>query len=212
MRIGLFIVLLFCFTCEICKAQDKKLAQFSGIITTPDSNVFVPYVTITNRTASHQTHMANYKGYFSFVVCENDTLVFTAVGYRPITVTIPKNLTDQRYTIMLKMEQLVINLPTVRVYPWTSTDEFKKEFMTMKIADDDLEIAKKNLSRSNLSAPYTVLPRDGMEMQGFYFKDNHTDLINKNINQRDANPLFNPFAWKSFIEQIFQGDKNRGKN
>ncbi len=75
-----------------------------------------------------------------------------------------------------------------------------------------VEIAKKNLSRGNLSAPYTALPRDGMEMQGFNFKDSHTSLVNKNINQRDANPLFNPFAWKSFLEQIFQGDKNRGKN
>jgi hypothetical protein len=211
MRIGSLIVFLLCFVCEISSAQDKKLAQFSGIITTLDS-LPVPYVTITNKTAYHQTHVANYKGYFSFVVCENDTLVFTAIGYKPITVIIPRNLPDQHYTLMLKMEQVVINLPAVRVYPWVSTDEFKKEFMTMKVADDDLEIAKKNVARKGLAASYTTLPRDGQEIQGFNFKDNHTGLVNKNINQRDASPLFNPFAWKSFLEQIFQGDKNRGKN
>ncbi len=212
MRIGSLIVLLLCFTYGISEAQDKRLAQFSGIITTSDSTNFVPYVTITNKSASRQTHVANYKGYFSFVVYENDTLVFTAVGYRPITVIIPRNLPDQRYTIMLKMEQLVINLPTVKVYPWASLDEFKREFMTMKVADGDLEIAKKNLARRNLSAPYTTLPRDGLEMQEFYFQDNHRGLTNQNINERDANPLLNPFAWKSFLEQIFKGDKNRSKN
>jgi hypothetical protein len=176
-----------------------------------DSNTVVPYVTITNVTGRDQYFSANYKGYFSFVANEGDTLLFTAVGYRKEGVVIPVGLSDNRYTILMKMKQEVINLPGVRVYPWASTDEFKKEFMTMKFADDDLEIAKKNVSRESLASMIATLPRDGGEMQSFNFQNNHNRLTSRNINQRLANPLLNPFAWGALIQQIIQGDKSRGQ-
>ena len=122
---------------------------------------------------------------------------------------IPRNLADNKYTVLMKLQQESINLPMVRVYPWASTDEFKKEFMTMKFADDDLEIARKNVSRESLASMIATLPRDGGEMQSYNFQNNHNRLVNKNINQRLANPLLNPFAWGALIQQIMQGDKSR---
>ncbi len=209
MRNWLFLIFLFCSLSGFSQVSDKKLVQFSGIIMNRDSNTVVPYVTITNVTGRDQFFSANYKGYFSFVANEGDTLVFTAVGYKREGVVIPTNLSDNKYTILMKMQQDVINLPMVRVYPWASTDEFKKEFMTLKFADDDLEIAKKNVSRESLSAMMASLPRDGAEMQSFNFQNNHNRLVNKNINQRLANPLLNPFAWGALIQQIMQGDRSR---
>jgi len=209
MRNWLFLIFLFCSLSGFSQVRDKKLVQFSGIIMNRDSNTVVPYVTITNMTGRDQFFSANYKGYFSFVANEGDTLVFTAVGYKREGIVIPTNLSDNKYTILMKMQQDVINLPGVRVYPWASTDEFKKEFMTLKFADDDLEIAKKNVSRESLSAMMASLPRDGAEMQSFNFQNNHNRLVNKNINQRLANPLLNPFAWGALIQQIMQGDRSR---
>ena len=209
MRNWLFLIFLFCSLSGFSQVSDKKLVQFSGIIMNRDSNTVVPYVTITNVTGRDQFFSANYKGYFSFVANEGDTLVFTAVGYKREGVVIPTNLSDNKYTILMKMQQDVINLPMVQVYPWASTDEFKKEFMTLKFADDDLEIAKKNVSRESLSAMMASLPRDGAEMQSFNFQNNHNRLVNKNINQRLANPLLNPFAWGALIQQIMQGDRSR---
>ena len=81
--------------------------------------------------------------------------------------------------------------------------------MTMKFADDDLEIAKKNLSRESLASMIATLPRDGAEMQSFNFQNNHNRLTNRNMNQRMANPLLNPFAWGALIQQIMQGDRSR---
>ena len=185
------------------------MVQFSGIILNRDSNTVVPYVTITNLSGQDQYHSANYKGYFSFVAHEGDTLAFTAVGYRREALVIPRNLADNKYTVLMKLQQESINLPMVRVYPWASTDEFKKEFMTMKFADDDLEIARKNVSRESLASMIATLPRDGGEMQSYNFQNNHNRLVNKNINQRLANPLLNPFAWGALIQQIMQGDKSR---
>lgn len=209
MRNWLFLIFLFCSLSGFSQVGDKKLVQFSGIIINRDSNTVVPYVTITNVTGRDQFFSANYKGYFSFVANEGDTLVFTAVGYKREGIVIPINLSDDKYTILMKMQQEVINLPMVQVYPWASTDEFKKEFMTLKFADDDLEIAKKNVSRESLSAMMASLPRDGAEMQSFNFQNNHNRLVNRNINQRLANPLLNPFAWGALIQQIMQGDRSR---
>lgn len=203
----------FIFSSAIGFAQtlDQKLVQFSGIIVNIDSNTVVPYVTITNRSAHNQSFSANYKGYFSFVAHKGDTLVFSGVGYGRTAIIIPPNLADNRYTVVIKMRQEVINLPLVQVYPWASPDEFKKEFLTMKFADDDLEIAKKNVSRENILAMAATLPRDGKEIQSLNFQNNHNALTSNTFNQRMANPLLNPFAWGALIQQIMQGDQSRTK-
>ena len=209
MRNCLLLICLFCTLSGFSQDRERKIVQFSGIIVNRDSNTVVPYVTITNLTGRDQFYSANYKGYFSFVAHEGDTLAFTAVGYRREALVIPNDLLDSKYTVLMKMQQESINLPGVRVYPWASTDEFKKEFMTMKFADDDLEIAKKNLSRESLASMIANLPRDGAEMQSFNFQNNHNRLTNRNMNQRMANPLLNPFAWGALIQQIMQGDRSR---
>lgn len=209
MRFRLLLILLFVSSLAFSQTSDKHLVQFSGVILNLDSNNVVPYVTIINKTAKNQIHSANFKGYFSFVANAGDTLLFTAVGFRREGLVIPREISDDSYTVVVRMKQEVINLPMVRVYPWASTDEFKKEFMTMKFADDDLEIAKKNLSKESLAEMMASLPRDGAEIQSYNFQNNHARLVNKNINQRLANPLLNPFAWGALIQQIINGDRSR---
>jgi hypothetical protein len=209
MRLWFILILLLSATTGFSQTPQKKLVQFSGVIMNTDSNTVVPFVTITNVTGKARFYAANYKGYFSFVANAGDTLLFTAIGYKKEGLVIPADLTDNSYTVLVKMKQDVINLPTVQVYPWASTDEFKREFMTMKFADDDLEIARKNVSKESLSAMMSSLPRDGAEMQSYNFQNNHARLTNQNMNQRMANPLLNPFAWGALIQQILSGDRSR---
>ena len=189
-------------------AQDKRLVQFSGVIYNADTNTIVPYVNITNRS-NNQSVSANYQGYFSFVVNEGDTIVFSAVGYRREALVIPRNLPEKKYTVLVKMKMEAINLPLVRVFPWASIDEFNRQFLTMKVADDDLEIAKKNVAKDNLLAMARTLPRDGGEIQNMNFQNNHINLTNSNMNMRGANPLMDPIKWGAFIQQILKGDQSR---
>jgi len=201
--------LIMIFVTGFAQAQEKPLVQFSGIIYNVDSNVVVPYVTVTNKNKNNKTVSANFQGYFSFVAAQGDTILFSAVGYRREALVIPDMEGEKSYTVVVKMKPVVVNLPMVSVLPWASVDEFTKEFMSMKFADDDLEIAKKNVARSSLLAMARDLPRDGQEMRGVNFQNNHIALTNKAINQRMANPLLNPFAWGSFIQQIINGDKSK---
>ncbi|MBC7652858.1 MAG: hypothetical protein H7098_00125 [Oligoflexus sp.] len=186
---------------------EKPLVQFSGVIYDMDSNTVVPYVAIKNVSNNNSAFAANYKGYFSFVLQEGDTVVFSSIGYKKLELIIPSNLKERKYTAIIKLQSDNIQLPMVRVFPWASYDEFKKDFLTMKFADDDLEIAMKNLSKKSLRELSTSLPRDGQENSGMSFNNLHQAHGNKNMVQ--TNPLLNPLAWAALIKQISEGNKKK---
>lgn len=209
MKNYILIFFLFISFSSFSQTAEKKIVQFSGVIYDLDSNTVVPYVNIMNKT-TNEKYNANYKGYFSFVAHEGDSLQFTSVGYQKLAMIIPSNLNENKFTIILKLKADNIMLPMVRVFPWASTDEFKKDFLTMKFADDDLALAKKNLASENFRILMLNLPRDGAENNSLSFYNNHQALINKTGVQ--TNPLLNPFAWAAFIKQIAEGNKNKNKN
>ncbi|MHB8205853.1 hypothetical protein [Mucilaginibacter sp.] len=206
--IGIFFLLLTTVAFAQQPQQDKPLVQFSGVVHNADSaRIIVPYVNITN-AATHKTITAsNYEGYFSFVAHEQDTLIFTCVGYATTKVIIPAGVKNKSYTIPVMIQPIIINLPTFHVFPWATTDEFKKDFLALKVADDDLEIAKKNVSRTALMALVATLPRDGQEIQDGLYQGLNTSI--ENSHSLTPNPLLNPLAWGSFINEISQGDKAR---
>jgi len=181
--------------------------QFSGVIHNADSSsVIVPYVSITNLSYKNQQFVSNYTGYFSFVAHEQDTIRFTCVGYAPVVVVIPASVPSKSYTQKIAIKPQIINLPVARVFPWATTEEFTKEFISMKVADDDLEIAKRNVSRSSIMALERTLARDGGEMSNF--QDFHNGVLNSHS---ITNPLLNPFNWGSLIKEISDGDRSRSQ-
>ena len=201
------ILFLFVSMAAFSQNKDKPLVQFTGVIYNADSTSnIVPYVTITN-TTNNTANTANYKGYFSFVAHEQDTLRFTAIGYAPQTIVIPAEVKNKSYTLQVMLQPQITNLPMVRVFPWATTDEFRKDFISAKLADDDLEIARKNISRASMVAMTNTLPRDGQEMQSQNAATMHSNIVNSHS---ITNPLLNPLAWGSLIKSITDGDK--GKN
>lgn len=193
-------------------AQQKTLVQFSGVIRNTNSDAVVPYVTIRNQSFQSQTFSANHQGYFSFVAHEGDTVLFTSMGYSPVELVIPHGIGESKYTADVRMTTDVIELEVVEPYPWASVDEFNTAFMSLEIADDNIMVAKRNLSPESLAAMSAVTPRNAQEMQTYNANQNHINLSNRAINQRMANPLLNPFAWGNFIRQITEGNKSRSKN
>lgn len=208
----LLTVLLFLLVAPVFaqNTKEKPLIQFTGIINDLDSNTVVPYVTVTNLTNKGQRYAANYKGFFSFIAHPGDSVLFSAIGYRDVLMAIPSDIRDSKYTAMIKMKAEIVNLPTVRVYPWATVEEFTRDFMSMKIADDDYAIALRNLSQESLTGLIQTLPRDGGEIQSINNRLNHDRALNKNMVQ--TNPLLNPFAWGKLMQSIFKGDKIRSES
>lgn len=212
MKYSLTIILLFFVTTIFAQSEDKsnKLVQFSGIITDADSNAVVPYVTITNLSNKNQRYAANYQGYYSFIVNPGDTVVFSAVGFTSKTFILPTQIAEHKYTAMIKLKSEIVYLQTVRVYPWATVEEFTKDFLTMKVADDDMAIAKKNLSPDALKGAILTLPRDGQEISNSNYRYNFDRMVN--VNMRQTNPFLNPFAWGKLIQMISNGDKSRSED
>jgi hypothetical protein len=209
MKVFLFILLALVGSAGLSQAQEKPLVQFSGRIYNKDTNVVVPYVSIVNKTRGNKAISATYQGSFSFVVHEGDTIVFESIGYGREAIVIPTDLPDHRYTVAVAMMRKNITLPLVTILPWASIDEFNQDFLTMKFADDDLEIARKNVSKDKILAMAKTLYRDAGEIQSLNFQNNHISLGNRNMNTRGANPLLNPFAWGTLIKQIMESDNRK---
>ena len=206
-----FLILILLFVVATVFAQDVKrsgkLVQFSGIITDTDSNSIVPYVTITNVSNKSQKYAANYQGYFSIIVNPGDSLLFSAVGFANKVLVLPNEVVDYKYTEMVRMKSETVYLKAVRIYPWATIEEFNKDFLSMKVADDDMAIAKKNLSPRSIQGMILSLPRNSSEISNSNYRYNFDRMMN--VNMRQTNPLLNPFAWGRLMQQIFNGDKSR---
>ena len=207
MRYSLTIILLLFAAMAFGQEQPKsgKLVQFSGIITDTDSNTVVPYVTITNLSNKGQKYAANYQGYFSFIVNPGDTVVFSAVGFMSKTFVLPNEIAEHHYTAMIKIKPEVVYLKAITIYPWATIEEFNKQFLTMKVADDDASLAKRNLSQKSIQGMSLTLSRDAHEISNSNYRYNFDRMMN--VNMRQTNPLLNPFAWGKLMQQIFSGDK-----
>ena len=211
MKYGLTILLLFFVTFVFAQSEtkSKKLIQFSGIITDIDSNSVVPYVTITNLSRNSEKYAANYKGYFSFIAHPGDTVVFSAVGFTSRTFSLPKEIADHKYTAMVKLQSEIVYLKPVRINPWATVEEFNRDFLTMRFADDDMAIAKKNLSRNSINGMRLTLPRDDQEVSNGNYRYNFDRMVNSNM--RQTNPFLNPFAWGQLMQMISAGDRSRSE-
>lgn len=210
MKYCLTIILLLFVTSIFAQNVQKsnKLVQFSGIITDTDSNSVVPYVTITNVSNKGQKYAANYQGYFSIIVNPGDSLIFSAVGFNTKALVLPSEINQSSYTEMIKMKPETVYLKAVRIYPWATIEEFNKDFLSMKVADDDMAIAKRNLSQKSIQGMILSLPRNSAEITNSNYRYNFDRMMN--VNMRQTNPLLNPFAWGKLMQQIFDGDKSRG--
>lgn len=192
-------------------AQQKRIVQFSGIITALNTDVAVPYVTLRNTSYANETFTANHEGYFTFVAHVGDEIELSSIGYANIKITIPQVAGD-KYTLNIEMTPLVKELPVVtigRPLPWASIEEFNREFLAMNVGYDDILSAQRNLSPQALAALSKVVPRSAEEIQAFNNFQRHINMSNKAINQNFANPLLNPFAWGQLINQIKRGDFSR---
>lgn len=207
-RLGYIFVLIFFFCFSVTTAQEKKIVQFSGLISSVGGGLPVPFVTVTNSSYNNQTYAANNEGFFSFVAHVGDTIRFTSVGFEPVEFVIPHTPSD-RFTAHISMKSLVIELPAVMPYPWASIEEFNLAFMALNVDDDNISRIRSSISPEALAALSQVTPRSAEEIQTFNAMQRHISMSSKAVNQRVSNPLLSPLAWGAFINSIVKGDYSR---
>jgi hypothetical protein len=184
-----------------------SVVQLYGVVMTADSLVGIPAVSIVVKGQNRGT-ITNAQGVFSIVVLKGDLVEFTHVTYKSKTVSIPRNLEGNQYSLVQLMVIDTVYLPATIIKPRPTPEQFARDFANAKVPDDDIEIARKNTSAANRRVWMRTIPGDGGEATRIQFNK----IANKAVYQGALPPqnLFNPAAWASFIESWKRGDfKNK---
>ena len=202
---ALILLLGFFFCAQELVAQDKqekKVIQLSGIILNSDSTDAVPGVNIYVPKKGRGTVSGRF-GYFSMPVLEGDTILFTFIGLKKQTFTVPQKMENDRISLVLTMEVDEIALAEIEVVPYPTEDEFKQAVLVMSIADL-MSISRTNMRPEMLLRWAEAMPASGNE--NFRAFQEAQLLQNQDIYGPRPLRILDPFAWSQFIRSIKRGD------
>lgn len=191
--------------------EDEDIIQFSGMVLDGTSADLypVPYTNILVKGEGRGTY-SDFNGFFSLVIRKTDTIVFSAIGYRSVEVSIPDSLSDSRYSLVQLMSQDTINLPETVVFPWPSREHFRLEFLAMDVTKEMQDRAMENLAAESLERGRKIVATDANEHADVYLRQQARN--NYYIGQTPPMNIFNPIAWKQFFDAWKRGDfKNKDK-
>lgn len=112
-----------------------QLVQVYGYVYQKDTSTVIPFVDIVNKKNKTGT-ISNIMGFFSILMAVNDTLEFTAVGFKKFRFWLPPNFRGTEYNVNIYMEKVIYNLEQVDIGIF-NYERFKKDFESMKIPVDD---------------------------------------------------------------------------
>lgn len=202
----LLLLSLFLTTPGTAQVDNENLVQFSGVTITADSLNPVPYAHIKVKNSNRGTVSDNF-GYFSFVAYRKDTILFNALGYKPVSFIIPDTITKQRYSLIQLMTSDTLTLPAAFIFPWPTYEDFKQAFVSLNIPDDDLEIARKNLNGEKIRMYADQMPMDGRMNYNNYIQNQTSKLYY--FGQQQPFSILDPFAWARFIKAWKEGKFKR---
>ncbi len=211
-RILFFAVFLSLFGTSSLFGQEKDVVEISGVVISNDSlKQLIPncYVVIPKRG---QASVTNNEGFFSVVAVPGDTIVFSHIGFKTQKLWVSDTLENNTYLTVVVLDWDSEILDPVIVYPWPRPENFKEEFLAMKIPTTEYDIAQRNLAIQTLKEQAAAMGYDAAEMQDYVIGLQNQGLYNYN---RYYGPdggaailgaITNPFAWAQFFDALKRGD------
>jgi hypothetical protein len=183
-----------------------SVVQLYGIVMTADSLVGIPAVSISIRGTSRGT-VTNNQGVFSIVALKGDVVEFTHVSFKPKTIVVPRNIDGNQYNIVQLLVEDTVYLPATIIRPKPSPEQFARDFVSVKVPDDDIEIARQNNSAAKRRVLMQNTPSDGGGAMAMQMRN----ISNRAVYQGQIPPMniFNPAAWSEFIKSWKRGDYKR---
>jgi len=209
MRIVYFTILMVLTSLTLSAQQttvQDSVIQFSGLVVTEDDDGDVkvlPYTNIGVIGTSRGTS-SDRDGFFSIVAKKGETVKFTAIGFKDVSYTIPDTLSKQLYSYVQIMSEDTILLDAAVIYPWPDREYFKYEFLAIDISDELREKAEENLAAEVLEELRYAVPADGLEATNLELRTNAQNF--QYVGQTKPQNIFNPLAWKKFIDAWRRGD------
>ncbi len=202
-----YLIILIFLNPIAAKAQFEtfkdSVVQLYGVVMTADSLKGVPAASIVIKGQNRGT-VSNAEGVFSIVVLKGDRVEFSSIGYKPITITIPKDLQGTQHSIIQLMITDTIFLPATIIKPRLTREQFERDFVNNPVPDDQIAIAQRNTNASTRRLLMATLPSDGREASNVYLRQYSQKL--GYAGQIAPQNIFNPFAWNEFIKAWKRGD------
>ncbi len=203
----LFFALCIAIHTNVVKSQlferkvDKNLVQFTGRLT-DELLQPLPYahVLILN---NYRGTITDNQGKFSLVTEINDSIMLSTVGYKRKIITIPNTLEEPFLTMDIVLETDTFMIAEVVIYPWKSYEEFKEAFLNLKLPNDDMDNARKNIALLKTQIILDETPSA---------RENFQNILNQQYRQTFSQgqypsyQLFNAFAWAEFFKALKRGD------
>ena len=185
--------------------RNKDLVQLSGLVLDGSNEQLlpVPYTNVSVLGENRGTY-TDWNGFFSIVVRKGQRVEFSAVGYESVEFVVPDTLNDDRYSVVQLMTQDVYNLPETVIFPWPSRENFRLEFLAMDVTSELQQRALENVAEESLARMRNKVVRDGNENADYYLRQQAQSYYH--LGQAPPMNIFNPIAWKQFVDAWKRGD------
>lgn len=205
----LFLILFIGFSC-VANAQFEKardsVVQLYGVVMTSDSLDGIPAVSVTIKGTNRGT-ITNGDGVFSIAALKGDEIEFSHVSYHSKSRRIPMDIKGNQYSVITLLTQDTSYMAAIIIRPRPTPEQFARDFVNMKVAEDEMEILRKANSPENRAALLARLPYDGREMT-----NRQLDRVFQKARYQGQVPpmnILNPAAWSEFVRAWKRGDFKR---
>ncbi len=186
---------------QLFRNDNKNLVQLTGRLM---DELLQPlpfaHILVLN---NYRGTITDREGKFSIVTEVNDSIMFSTVGYKRRIITIPENLEEPYFHLDLVLETDTFMIAEVVVYPWKSYEEFKEAFLNLKLPNDDMDNARKNIALLKTQIILDETPSARANFQHI-LDQQYRQTFNQGT--YPSYQLFNAFAWAEFFKALKRGD------
>lgn len=111
---------------------NRQVIQFSGMVYASDSLTALEGVAVYVAGTTRGTYTRK-SGYFSMPVLTGDTVIFGALGYEKLYLTVPAEEAKNRLTLKIVLQRKENKLPTVDVMPWATEYDLRQAVLRTKL-------------------------------------------------------------------------------
>jgi hypothetical protein len=184
------------------KLRDSVVEVY-GFVMSSDSLQGLPGVTVAVKGRNQGT-FTNDQGVFDIPLLKGDVIEFSSIGYKSIIVQIPRDLKGNQYSMLQLMTDTALYLSATIIKPRPTQAQFDRDFVNTRVPDDQIEIARQNVSEAKRRILAKTLPADAKEAANTYLRQNASRYSYQG--QAPPQNIFNPVAWADFINAWKRGD------
>ncbi|MEN9686206.1 MAG: hypothetical protein RLZZ28_1992 [Bacteroidota bacterium] len=185
-----------------------SIVQLYGVVMTADSLQGIPSCSVIVEGRGRGT-ITSFDGVFSIAVLKGDRITFSSIGFKNRSIEIPKNLTENQYSVIQLLVSDTAYLPATILKPRPTREQFERDFVNNKVSDDLYETARKNTDEATRRLLLASLPADGKEAVNYQLRQQASKAYYSG--QVPPMNILNPAAWADFIKAWKRGDFKKKK-